>query len=242
MRHSDMTRWPALARVIYHDDCDGVLFDLAVDRVPMAYAESLAETALGSDAPEWQKWHMGIDFARVAREYYEAGLDPEDFHPSIPAVDAVKLRDEGYSVQTLGAYAMQKKKDGAVLAVDVLAMPPRFAHLLPKCDIHPVEMTTLYNWGYDEPEDGCEQGKSFLPGLVKLAREGRDMKRSVALAKLLPLRLVRAALDLDVTDAEADATNELGKPPLKPDDLRIDVLTIRHPDLPVEYIRAMANV
>lgn len=239
MRHSDMTRWPALARVIYHDDCDGVLFELAMDRVPMAYAESLAETALGGDAP---KWHMGIDFARVAREYYEAGLDPEDFHPSIPAVDARKLRHEGYSVQTLGAYAMQKKMDGAVLAVDVLAMPPRFAHLLPKCDIHPVEMATLYNWGYDEPEDGCEQSKSFLPGLVRLAREGRDMARSVALAKRLPLRLVRDALDLDVTDAEADATNELDKPPLTSEALHLAVLRVRYPELPVEYIRAMANV
>lgn len=239
MRHSDMTRWPALARVIYHDDCDGVLFELAMDGVPMAYAESLAETALSNLSAREPRWHMGIDFARVAHEYYEAGLEPEDFHPRIPASDAVKLRDGGYSVQILGSYAMREKIDGAVLAVDVLGMPPRFAYLLPVSNIHPFEMVTLYNWGYDEPEDGCEQGKSFLPGLVALAKEGRDVERSVALAKRLPMRLVRAALDFDVTDEEADATNEMEKPPLTEPDLKLAVLRLRHPELPAEYILAM---
>lgn len=239
MRHSDMTRWPALARVIYHDECDGVLIDLALDRVPMDYAESLAETAMSALPDREPRWSMGIGFARVAHEYYEAGLEPEDFHPSIPAADAVKLRDGGYSVQILGSYAMRERVDGAVLAADVLAMPPRFAHLLPACNIHPFEMARLFQWGYDEPEDGCEQGKSFLPGLVALAREGRDVERSVALANRLPMRLVRAALDLDVTDEEADATNEMEKPPLTVPDLKLAVLGLRHPELPAEYILAM---
>lgn len=240
-----MTEYESLERLMVPAFRDQILADLAMLRVPLEYADGLAESVLDARGTSIYDrtislretmWDVDLEFPGLAEAYYSARIPAREFQQFLTPAELVEVRKAKLNPTTVNRLMGQ----GASTPVDtlyyVLRIPASFSEVAMNLVLSPVMMKELYDHGVRRVSKWTDRGQVFFRVFHECVMAGYQPKAVLACLDKFGTLQCREVLDMGTTAKQARRAVYSPKPWSTTEDL----IRSLHPDMPEDYVKALA--